>query len=371
MIADIDIADDPRTLLEDWLRGPMRSGSVLMHAPGSAFQSPGGGECQLLQTAKYLDAQGVAIRPFLPWTDRLTDARLLHVFGMSREGLELAKVARSLGVPIALSPICWYDLRSIRALAGSWRQRWTDTGKWALRRLAPRLGCWRRELLRLADVVLPNSRAEAEQLIGLFDAEPEKIAVVPNGVESRFSAGDPALFRERMSWDDEFVMCAGRIEPRKNTLGLIRAVRETGLPLVVIGDPVPGCEAYARRCAREGAGFTRFVGRIEHDDPMLASAYAAARVFALPSWFETPGLAALEAALAGRAVTITPYGCAREYFGDRARYARPDRREEIANAIEASWRSPENVGLAEDVGARYHWSVVARRTQDAYDRIAP
>ncbi len=36
--------------------------------------------------------------------------------------------------------------------------------------------------------------------------------------------------------------------------------------------------------------------RLDHDDPLLASAYAAARVFALPSWFETPGLAALEAA---------------------------------------------------------------------------
>ena len=48
----------------------------------------------------------------------------------------------------------------------------------------------------------------------------------------------------------------------------------------------------------------------------LASAYAAARVFALPSWFETPGLAALEAGLAGCAVAITPYGSTRDYFGD-------------------------------------------------------
>ena len=31
--------------------------------------------------------------------------------------------------------------------------------------------------------------------------------------------------------------------------------------------------------------------RLDHHDPLLTSAYAAARVFALPSWFETPGLA--------------------------------------------------------------------------------
>ena len=71
---------------------------------------------------------------------------------------------------------------------------------------------------------------------------------------------------------------------------------------------------------------------------MLASAYAAARVLALPSWFETPGLAALEAALAGCAVVVTPFGCTREYFGDRVEYARPDRPAEIGRAILRAWR---------------------------------
>ena len=46
-------------------------------------------------------------------------------------------------------------------------------------------------------------------------------------------------------------------------------------------------------------------------------------MFALPSWFETPGLAALEAALAGCSVVITPFGSTREYFGDLVEYARP------------------------------------------------
>ena len=76
-------------------------------------------------------------------------------------------------------------------------------------------------------------------------------------------------------------------------------------------------------CRRAGEGLVAWLGRLDHDDPLLASAYAAARVFALPSWFETPGLAALEAALAGCAVVITPYGSTREYFGGLVAYARP------------------------------------------------
>ena len=38
---------------------------------------------------------------------------------------------------------------------------------------------------------------------------------------------------------------------------------------------------------------------MEHRDPLLALAYSACSVFALPSTLETPGLAALEAAAAG------------------------------------------------------------------------
>src|SRR5207245_1548094 len=132
---------------------------------------------------------------------------------------------------------------------------------------------------------------------------------------------------------DDFVLFVGRVEPRKNVLGLIRAVARMGVPLVVVGAPPAGHERYAEQCRRAGLGFVRWLGAMEHDDPMLASAYAAARVFALPSWFETPGLAALEAALAGAAVVVTPFGCTREYFGNRVEYARPDRASEIHTAI--------------------------------------
>ena len=108
----------------------------------------------------------------------------------------------------------------------------------------------------------------------------------------------------------------------------------------------------------------------DHRDPLLASAYAAARVFALPSWFETPGLAALEAALAGTAIVITPHGSTREYFGDRVRYARPDRVGEIASAIRQAWDHGPDPRLADFIAAHYLWPRVARKTAEVYDAVA-
>ena len=222
-----------------WLKtrcqGPCRAGSVLFHAPSFAFQAPGGGENQLVQTGRHLEALGVSVRLFSPWTDRLEQARVLHLFGMSREGLELARRARARGTPVVLSPICWFEPAALWTLERRWTRKLGGLAAWSIRRMVPSLPGWRRELLALCDRILPNSRAEARQLVSLFGVAPQRIEVVPNGVLGAFQSASPALFRSRYGGED-FVLFVGRIEPRKNPLGLIRAVRSLGLPLVVMGE---------------------------------------------------------------------------------------------------------------------------------------
>jgi glycosyltransferase involved in cell wall biosynthesis len=352
------------------LREPFAAGSILVHAPSGVHQAPGGGENQLFQTSRQLERLGWPVRPFCPWTDRLKDARLLHLYGMSREGLELARIAKALRVPLAVSPICWFEPRALVALAPNRLRASRDLLLWVARRACPVANGWRAELLALADRVLPNSRAEARQLGRLFGLDPKRVAVVPNGVDPRFGRADPGLFRGEYGCGD-FVLYVGRVEPRKNVLGLIDAVRRLGVELVIIGAEVPGHERYADQCRRAGQGFVRRLPALDHADPMLASAYAAARVFALPSWFETPGLAALEAALSGCRVVLTPNGCTREYFGDRVEYARPDRPRRIAEAIGRAWERPADPELKAHVAERFSWQTVAHRTAEAYAQIAP
>lgn len=350
-------------------RGSCAEGAVFLHAPAVAFQAPGGGENQLVQTGRHLEAHGVRVRLFAPWTDRLESARVLHLFGMSREGLELARLARARGVPVVLSPICWYEPRAIAQLEPTWTRKAMGLAAWCARSVAPRVPSWRRELLRLVDAVLPNSQAEADQLVRLFGVGRDRIRVVPNGVRLAFGTAAPEPFRER--WGPEpFVLTVGRIEPRKNTLGLVAAARRLGLPLVHVGEAVPAFRAYERECRRAGEGVVCWLGRLEHDDPLLGSAYAAARVFALPSWFETPGLAALEAALAGCAVAITPFGSTREYFGALAEYARPHRPDEIRRALRNGWDQGPDPRLAPRVASHYLWPIVAQTTAEVYDQLA-
>lgn len=367
--------DHPRTgsgSMSDWLRArtsrPADPGSVLFHAGSATFQAPGGGEMQLVQTGRALEALGHQVRPFVSWVDRLEDFRLLHLFGMSREGLELARVAKRRGVPVVLSTICWIEPRALLALSASKTRGRIQAAKWTLKRAMPKLG-WRSELVSLADALAPNSEEEGRQLVRFLGAEPSRISPVPNGVDPAFGHADREPFASEIGLRD-FVLYVGRIEPRKNVLQVVRATRRLGLPLVIVGEVVPGHEGYADRCRSESRE-VRWVPRLDHDDPLLASAHAAARVFALPSWFETPGLAALEAALAGTAVVVTPWGCTHEYFGDLVDYARPDRPDEIDRAIRRAWEEGPKAGLAEEVERRYLWAAVARSTAELYEKIAP
>ena len=64
-----------------------------------------------------------------------------------------------------------------------------------------------------------------------------------------------------------------------------------------------------------------YIGTLQGE--LLASAYSAAKVHALPSWFETPGLSSLEAGACGTVVVTTDQGSPREYFQDMALYVHP------------------------------------------------
>ncbi len=368
----IDPPRDSMVTVRRWLESHVRAdrvpGSVLLHAPSTAFQAPGGGENQLVQTARHLERSGVAVQLFSSWVDRIEDSRILHLFGMSREGLELARIARRRGIPVVLSPICWLEPCALYALAGSRVRGIWHRAKWSLKGVMPRIGGWRDALIRQADLILPNSLAEAGQLKRLFRASDDRIVVVPNGVDARFEQADASLFRS-IHGEGEFILYAGRIEPRKNVLGLVQAARLIGRPLVVIGDAPPGQEGYLAECRKVGRDAARWYGMVDHDDPLLASAYAAARVFALPSWFETPGLAALEAALAGTAIVLTPNGCTREYFQDRVEYAGPDRIGKIGAALDRAWNEGPKPGLRESIRSQFLWTHVAQRTAEAYAHV--
>jgi glycosyltransferase involved in cell wall biosynthesis len=341
---------------------------VLLAGKLTSLEAPGGGEVQMSALARALAEANVDARPWRPWEERLADGDCLHLFGSEPEHLALITSAHRVGLPVVLSTIAWFDL------ASCWREPWplghrmAACGKYLARAACPRLGSWRRRLYHAADLLLPNSPSEAEQLTRHFGVPARRIRVVPNGAETRFADATAEPFAELAGCRD-FVLCAGRIEPRKNQLALIRAWSAGDAPLVILGDVVPGHEDCLAACRRAAGPHVRFIGRIDHDDPLLASAYAACGCLVLASWYETPGLVALEAGMSGTPLVLPRGGCAREYFGVHAAYVTPNDAPALRRAVHAALARGRSRELAEMVQRNYSWRTAALATREAYETV--
>ena len=112
-----------------------------------------------------------------------------------------------------------------------------------------------------------------------------------------------------------------------------------------------------------------FLDEIPNDSPLLASAYAACDTFVLPSQFETPGIAALEAGLAGAKVVITPYGGTTDYFNEYAAYVNPFSVASIKKEIELSLNRAKTDELKNHIEANFLWEKIVQDTLDVYNQV--
>jgi len=331
----------------------------------TAFQAPGGGEIQLLKTKEYLEKEGVEVKLFDPWKDKMSDFDIFHTFGSVKECLNAIRTARLQGVKTVLSTICWYSWKSAWLTYTEPKARLVSVARHVAKRFFPFLPSMRKSMMEESDLLFPNSESEAHQLTRFFGMPRKKIFVVPNGVDPVFEQAKPDDFIQRYGLRD-FVLMVGRIEPRKNQLNMVRALRGAKFPVVFVGEPVHHYQDYYAACKREAGGNIHFLGALPHESGLLSSAYVACNTFLLATWLETPGLAALEAALAGAKVVITDQGATREYFGEYAAYVTPDRLSEILSVTSAVFEKPKNGLLKEHIKKNYLWQHVAKRTLEGY-----
>lgn len=266
------------------------------------FQREGGLQIQVRETVSALNQLDATLSAELvdPSRQKLDDFDLIHVFSAYNGNFRVVESAVELGVPVVLSPL----------VAPSWdrnaglRARVAD-------RLAGRISSYNlqtsyaqtKRALQLADLVIALGEAEREAIVNGYLTERAKIRVFPNGVSRQFFTAKDDLFRQRTGIVGPFVLTVGTVSPYKNQLGLTQALAGCELPLVMIGPVGRADHAYLQQILE--SPWVRWLGALEHEDPLLASAFAAASVVALPSQGEIFPLSVLEALAAGTPVVMT------------------------------------------------------------------
>lgn len=309
-----------------------------------AFQCPGGGEIQLLKSKEALERRGHEVVLFNQWKDDLSTADVLHQFSVQGGTYNICAYACGHRIPLVVSPILWL---------GEYIDQY-PMGEIAY-------------ILSAADIICPNSYAEINRFLKHFEVSADRYCVTHNGVDAMFFDAVPAeLFLSRFAIHGPFVLCVGNIESRKNQLVLVEAAAEAGVQVVLIGNVRE--DDYLSAIKERFPGTFSYLGHLEHDNPLLRSAYAACSVFALPSLLETPGLAALEAAAAGAPLVITSEGCTQEYFGEDAVYVDPKCVLNVAEGIRKALVTGRSDRRLVRRTAEFTWDRVAEELEAVYLR---
>lgn len=335
---------------------PRRIATLSVHT--SPLEQPGTGDAggmnvYIVESSKRLAARGVEVEIFTratgsglpPLVEMSPGVFVRHVTAGPFEGLDKEELPSQLcafanGVlrAEAAHPPGYYDLiHSHYWLSGQvgWlaRERWGVPHVHTAHTLAkvknkfiaagdrpePRARLIGEEqVIAESDRLVANTRFEAQDLIGHYDADPDRVSVVQPGVDlQRFRPGVADRARFGLPERGRIIAFVGRIQPLKAPdvlISALAAMREQGVEdvtVVICGGP-------------SGSGLDRPSSLIELASSLgvsdsvvflppqtgdgLAALYRAADLVAVPSYNESFGLVALEAQACGTPVVAAAVG---------------------------------------------------------------
>ena len=235
--------------------------------------------------------------------------------------------------------------------------------------------------------MIANTETEARELIELYGADPDRIDVVPPGVDTKlFRPGSKADARAALGLaDDEVVLAfAGRIQPLKAPDVLLRAVAvlrdrfpTRKFRTVVVGG-ASGTGRIAPHRLQELAAELGITDLVDFLPPMppaeLCRVFQASDAVAVPSYNESFGLVALEAQAAGTPVVAAAVGGLRVAVDDGVSGLlvaghQPQRwADRLAEAVLDPVRQAELAAHAPAQAAKFSWERTVDGLLESYDR---
>jgi D-inositol-3-phosphate glycosyltransferase len=252
-----------------------------------------------------------------------------------------------------------------------------------------------RQVLVAADKIIAATQAEYAQLLWLYQADENKMTIIPPGVDLRRFYPIPADEAKEyigIAPCGRMLLFVGRIEPLKGLDVLVEAIRlmhqndvlkDYPICLAVIGGEAgdnttldENLEISRIKALTEQAGlhdFVAFLGQKSQDS--LPYYYSAAEAVVVPSQYESFGMVALEAMACGTPVVASQVGGLAYLVQDGVTgYTVPvDEPAELARkltslVVDAELRN--RLGeQAFHVAQDYAWERIATRLVAVYDRV--
>jgi len=283
--------------------------------------------------------------------------------------LAFARFAHEHGKPCVCTPIYWPPTPGFYRLLVEWN------GEEGAQKFLQGIAAYNSSLAKAiaeTDFMCPNSEREGDlvqALVRSVGKEPPPGKWVPNAVDlDEIESVEPTPWENR-----DLIACVARLEPAKGQHRLARAFAEfrEGHPeagLVLAGEMQDGylCR-YKDAFYQEGINLP---GLLKPSKVMVLLANA--RVHAMLSMHDTPGLSHLEAAALGcrLVVSLPDYGTFRDYW-PKEWLVEVDPLDEgsVYEGLERAWKEPPPKEMATFTRERYNYDVVAEELEKIYDRL--
>lgn len=316
------------------------------------YRNYGGDSTQVLNTAKYLEKLGAEVHINDGSICDYSKYDIVHLFNINKvwDIYNYYRAAHRYKKKIVVSPV-YYNLTKYFKYKNNAEKL----------KLWQRSNAYRKEILRGSTAIITNSYSESENIKRDFNIN-KKCEVIYNGVEVEDENVPLYSIRERYNLNS-YILCVGKIYPKKNQLALAKACNKLGIQLLLIGKIKN--EEYYKECINHGK--VLYLGFM--DSYNIYNAYRFAKLHVLPSYVETPGFSSLEAAASGCNIISTIEGSAKEYFKDMAIYCDPYDEESIYKAVEEGLKKPKSDELKDFVKENYSWDNYVRKLYECYKNL--
>ena len=221
---------------------------IIFQCRPNLYQLSGGDKIQILKTKEYLEKAGVEVRISITERPDLRGVDILHLFNPSLLSIKPITDCRQKGIPVAISTIHWdmkeyyksiftinkeylklkpqgyipYYLRN-QAFAFFYNYWWY--GK-SMRNLKKYLS-WEMRFCRI--------RTQRKNFLkNNLDFRVKKFFIIPNGIDP-YTTYSSSIFYRKYKMSD-FILCAARLEYRKNQFHFLQSMMKNNLPIVFIGN---------------------------------------------------------------------------------------------------------------------------------------
>ena len=244
------------------------------------------------------------------------------------------------------------------------------------------------EIAQQADLLIASTADESAELVRTYGAVPERVFVVPPGVDlSVFQPVDRDEARRKIGYGPgRLLLFVGRLERLKGVevairaLALLRDRNHDDVRLLILGeDSKDGDEGEKDRLKAVAADVgvrdrVDFLGSVAHHE--LPYFYSAADVCVMPSYSESFGLVGLEAQASGRPVVGSDVSGLRSVIRDQvsgyliAGHDPAEYAERIGRLLEDSELAQQMGRRGRLLAQRYSWTRTADRLRELFEDVA-